>query len=129
MSQGEHEKKVQERAYAIWESEGRPDGRHEQHWQDAVREVASAASLAVTSVGKAVRRTAKKVVASLTPGSDVSDPPKTPAKASPKRIVKPRAAKKTPAVTARVPEQAKASPSVAATRAKPRPRTAKTKKP
>jgi len=33
------EAKVRERAYYIWEREGRPQGRELQHWQAAVREL------------------------------------------------------------------------------------------
>jgi hypothetical protein len=32
--------KVRERAYQLWEAEGRPDGRHEEHWYQAERELA-----------------------------------------------------------------------------------------
>lgn len=31
--------RIRERAYELWESEGRPDGRHEEHWQQARREL------------------------------------------------------------------------------------------
>ena len=30
---------VRERAYAIWEREGRPDGQHESHWKQALVEL------------------------------------------------------------------------------------------
>ena len=30
---------IRERAYAIWEIEGRPEGRERQHWEQATREV------------------------------------------------------------------------------------------
>lgn len=30
---------IRERAYRIWESEGRPDGKHEEHWRRAFEEV------------------------------------------------------------------------------------------
>lgn len=30
---------IRERAFEIWEQEGRPDGRHEQHWQMASDEL------------------------------------------------------------------------------------------
>ena len=33
------EARIRERAYAIWESEGRPDGREWDHWERASREV------------------------------------------------------------------------------------------
>lgn len=31
--------RLRERAYQIWEREGKPDGRHEDHWQRARREL------------------------------------------------------------------------------------------
>ena len=31
---------IQQRAYAIWEQQGRPHGRHEDHWRQAESEVA-----------------------------------------------------------------------------------------
>jgi hypothetical protein len=31
---------VRERAYGIWEREGRPDGQHETHWKQALAELA-----------------------------------------------------------------------------------------
>jgi hypothetical protein len=34
------EKRIEQRAYEIWESEGRPHGRHGDHWQRAEAEVA-----------------------------------------------------------------------------------------
>jgi hypothetical protein len=30
---------IQKRAHEIWEQEGRPDGRHEEHWRQAAEEV------------------------------------------------------------------------------------------
>ena len=30
---------LQERAYALWESDNRPDGRHEEHWRQAEGEL------------------------------------------------------------------------------------------
>jgi hypothetical protein len=35
------EDRIRRHAYAIWEAEGRPDGRHEEHWQRAVQEIAA----------------------------------------------------------------------------------------
>lgn len=31
----DREHQVRQRAYALWESEGRPEGRHEEHWHRA----------------------------------------------------------------------------------------------
>jgi hypothetical protein len=36
----EIERRVRERAYAIWEQEGRPHGRDREHWERAHRAVA-----------------------------------------------------------------------------------------
>ena len=35
----DNEAKVRERAYYIWEREGRPQGQELQHWQAALREL------------------------------------------------------------------------------------------
>ncbi|KGF69183.1 hypothetical protein LL06_12450 [Hoeflea sp. BAL378] len=35
------DKSIRERAYEIWESEGRPEGREAQHWEQARAELAS----------------------------------------------------------------------------------------
>jgi hypothetical protein len=32
--------RIQERAYAIWEAEGRPHGKHDEHWHRAAQEIA-----------------------------------------------------------------------------------------
>jgi Protein of unknown function (DUF2934) len=34
-------RRVEERAYAIWNAQGRPHGRHEEHWHLAEREIAA----------------------------------------------------------------------------------------
>jgi hypothetical protein len=41
MEHNEHDdSKVRERAYHLWEQEGRPEGRHEDHWRQASGEAA-----------------------------------------------------------------------------------------
>lgn len=35
----DREHRIRERAHALWEQEGRPEGRHEDHWHQASREV------------------------------------------------------------------------------------------
>jgi hypothetical protein len=37
----DREQWLQHRAYAIWESEGRPNGREHEHWEQAERELAA----------------------------------------------------------------------------------------
>ncbi len=34
------ERLIQQRAYELWENEGRPQGREQEHWQQAEREIA-----------------------------------------------------------------------------------------
>ena len=36
---GKRDEKIRSRAYGIWEREGRPHGRQEHHWHQAIREV------------------------------------------------------------------------------------------
>lgn len=38
---------IKKRAYALWESEGRPEGRHDEHWDKAFRELVDADNTAV----------------------------------------------------------------------------------
>ena len=38
-SAGEQQERIRERAQAIWEREGRPEGRHEDHWGQAEKEI------------------------------------------------------------------------------------------
>ena len=33
------EERVRQRAYEIWEREGRPEGSHDEHWERASREI------------------------------------------------------------------------------------------
>ena len=37
--QSSHQQSVRERAYAIWEAQGRPEGRDQEHWDQAAREI------------------------------------------------------------------------------------------
>jgi Protein of unknown function (DUF2934) len=36
-----HEHRIQQRAYEIWEREGRPEGQADQHWHQAMAEIAA----------------------------------------------------------------------------------------
>ena len=35
----EKQRQIEQRAYALWQAEGRPDGKHEEHWHRAAHEV------------------------------------------------------------------------------------------
>jgi hypothetical protein len=49
---------IRERAYWLWEEEGRPDGRQLDHWHRASREIAGRAA-ATAAPAKAASATAK----------------------------------------------------------------------
>lgn len=42
MEAATHESTIRQRAYAIWEEEGRPHGREWDHWERALREIVCA---------------------------------------------------------------------------------------
>ncbi|WFU12688.1 DUF2934 domain-containing protein (plasmid) [Rhizobium sp. CB3090] len=44
------EKEIRERAYAIWENEGRPEGRHLEHWERAERQISGEFHLDKTEI-------------------------------------------------------------------------------
>jgi hypothetical protein len=46
---------IAQRAYALWQVEGQPDGRHEEHWYRATREIAAA-----DSKNAAMKRTTRR---------------------------------------------------------------------
>ncbi|MGO8917630.1 MAG: DUF2934 domain-containing protein [Stellaceae bacterium] len=46
--ESDRERLIRERAYEIWESEGRPKGRDVEHWRQAAAEIAAAAPAAAT---------------------------------------------------------------------------------
>ncbi|WP_103174715.1 DUF2934 domain-containing protein [Paracoccus sp. SY] len=53
----ERTRRIQERAYSIWEQEGRPPGRDAQHWGQAEREIdVEDAARAFSSAGTTTAR-------------------------------------------------------------------------
>ena len=97
------ENSIRERAYEIWEEEGRPAGREAQHWQQAAAEIADAqrerreaiAKGGAKGDAKAAGTTRKKAAGSA---ATDGEPGKTSGKTTGKTstgIRKPRA-KKTP---------------------------------
>ncbi len=52
---------IRERAYAIWEREGRPDGREWDHWVQAASELqGSATAIAITAQQSSARPSGRK---------------------------------------------------------------------
>ncbi len=62
--QGEREQAIRERAYSRWEEEGRPDGKHLEHWLRAEMEIDEEAVAGVTDNGKFVASSLKGQVSS-----------------------------------------------------------------
>jgi hypothetical protein len=54
---------IRERAYAIWESQGRPEGRDKENWDQAARELANSIAAPEPAKRKAVRSAAPTVAA------------------------------------------------------------------
>jgi hypothetical protein len=59
-SAGDLQERIRERAQAIWEREGRPDGRHDEHWRQAENEINAESDAA--SVERKGRKTSAKRV-------------------------------------------------------------------
>ena len=62
----ERERNIRERAYAIWEKEGRPDGKSVDYWLQAEAEIGTEKIIGVTNNGK-ILRSSGGGVASVTP--------------------------------------------------------------
>ncbi len=56
----EREEAIRERAYAIWEQEGRPDGKSLAHWLQAEAETAAEKIVGVTDDGKIVKPASRR---------------------------------------------------------------------
>jgi hypothetical protein len=49
----DREQEIRQRAYQIWESEGRPEGCESEHWERACREIGAADPLSAVYDGPA----------------------------------------------------------------------------
>jgi Protein of unknown function (DUF2934) len=63
------QERIRERAHAIWERQGRPHGRHQDHWEEAEKEIATetAAAPGGTLTGSKPKRVKGEVVPAATP--------------------------------------------------------------
>jgi len=53
---------IRQRAHAIWESQGKPEGLHKEHWEQALRELANGSSTPIVPMAAmAAKATAKQV--------------------------------------------------------------------
>ncbi|WP_431470200.1 DUF2934 domain-containing protein [Sphingosinithalassobacter sp. LHW66-3] len=82
------EQRIRERAYEIWQEEGRPEGREEEHWQKAASEFGEARETpskpSAKAAGSAKRTTTKKPVASKAKATPAEEPKAKPAARSPR---------------------------------------------
>ena len=87
------EDKIRERAYLIWEREGRPHGQHDQHWNQArwellsEQETATPAGAGKSTAKKAPRKAATRAKAPAAKATDGAAKPK----ATKPRATKPKA--------------------------------------
>lgn len=74
------EQKVRERAYGIWEREGRTHGRHEEHWHAAKLELttagrdASSIAIAIAAGAEPVKKSRRRAAPLETPAPVASAP-------------------------------------------------------
>ncbi|PST24023.1 DUF2934 domain-containing protein [Mesorhizobium plurifarium] len=69
----EREELIRRRAYAIWEQEGRPDGQHQRHWEQAAREMqgqSDGQTNGQTNGSKREKQTAAETEAVASPEAD-----------------------------------------------------------
>lgn len=64
----EREQTIRERAYAIWEEEGRPEGREREHWARASREIEAEESPGALSNDSAAPTAPVGAASGLEPG-------------------------------------------------------------
>ena len=96
---------VRGRAYAIWEAEGRPHGRDEAHWLEAVRQLLAEAAADVFVPETPTKAPSKKVAAAKPARAEAK-----PVKETPKRVAaKAKPVEPVPPATKK-PARAKASP-------------------
>lgn len=79
----DREAAIREKARAIWEKEGRPDGHHERHWTEAEREVSAGAGAAKTTGKNGVKKSAAAKTSTDKTSTDKAPAKKTPAKKAP----------------------------------------------
>ncbi|CAH0151720.1 DUF2934 domain-containing protein [Pseudomonas mediterranea] len=75
------DKRIREFAYQIWESEGKPAGQEERHWEMA-RKLAEAEALAPSKPAKAAGKPAAGKADGIKPVAAKSTPAKAPAKSA-----------------------------------------------
>lgn len=83
----DREKQIRERAHAIWLEEGSPSGRHEEHWEQATKDVDSSAAPAKAPATRTPRAKAAATTKDTPPG-DLNKPVTEAAAPKPEASVK-----------------------------------------
>jgi hypothetical protein len=63
MDQEKH-RRIEQRAYAFWQAEGQPDGRHEEHWRLAAWQIEAEGAAQIPEKRKEKRGSGKGAAAS-----------------------------------------------------------------
>ena len=92
----ERERRIRERAYAIWEREGRPRGREREHWEQAAAELAAeddgaieaaeldaGSTITLSPGGRGRRRHRIDAGAAASAGGGLADGPRRPKRKAP----------------------------------------------
>ncbi|MGF1640166.1 MAG: DUF2934 domain-containing protein [Rhodospirillales bacterium] len=61
--------KIEQRAYEIWEREGRPEGKALEHWQQAIEEIAREEKAAASASGSKKKEAKSKKAAAASAGT------------------------------------------------------------
>jgi Protein of unknown function (DUF2934) len=56
----EKQMRIERRAYALWQAEGQPHGKHEEHWQRAAHEVEAEEGPTIAALKRSPRRAPKE---------------------------------------------------------------------
>lgn len=84
---------IQQRAYYLWEADGRPEGRSEHYWQLALAEAQSVAAAARPTEARPTDRAARKPAAADKPkkaARKLEDKPAKKARTKPRASVSPK---------------------------------------
>lgn len=85
-----NEDAIRQRAYYLWEADGRPEGKHDHYWAQAHHEATKAF---VEATGNGVAKATKGKTANAVPAAVKSKPPKA-AKPKAAKSAEPKPAKK-----------------------------------
>ena len=68
MDERSKEERIRQRAYELWEAEGRIDGQHERHWHDATQEPEEASAISEAAESRRMTHTKAQAAPKSSPG-------------------------------------------------------------